>query len=415
MFQKPDLTAADGVMTAAPGFNPFYGTSAAAPHAAAIAALVKHAFPAMTNTQIRNAMTTNAIDIEAAGWDRVTGTGITMAYETLQALGAAPAAVLSLGTVTPAQVAGNGDAFIDPGEDWKFDITLNNTGAATAYGIVATLVSTTPGVVVTSGPVSYPNIGAAGSAANPGATPFRFSVTSAACGTQASFTLTVNYGGGSGTPMTATIPIGIGGLGGTSTFTYRACVVPIPDGVRAGGAGRDGDGESQRRRPDRKRRQGRLQVPGSACSTAIGSTTVGLDHSWVGDLVVRLVAPDATSMTLVNRMGAINNSGNNFCQTTLDDASAGVVIDTLTSGSAPFTGSFKPSTPLASFIGKVGNGTWQLQANDWAADRHRQHPRVLARHPARSRASAVVEPDDHHRDQDRQRLVRARLGWSTTR
>ena len=49
VLQKPDITAADGVMTAAPGFNPFYGTSAAAPHAAAIAALVKHAFPAMTD------------------------------------------------------------------------------------------------------------------------------------------------------------------------------------------------------------------------------------------------------------------------------------------------------------------------------------------------------------------------------
>ncbi len=41
--QKPDITAADGVSTAAPGFNPFYGTSAAAPHAAAIAALCKSA------------------------------------------------------------------------------------------------------------------------------------------------------------------------------------------------------------------------------------------------------------------------------------------------------------------------------------------------------------------------------------
>ena len=44
--QKPDITAADGVSTAAPGFNPFYGTSAAAPHAAAIAALLKSAVPA---------------------------------------------------------------------------------------------------------------------------------------------------------------------------------------------------------------------------------------------------------------------------------------------------------------------------------------------------------------------------------
>ena len=43
VLQKPDLTAADGVaVTGAGGFpRPFFGTSAAAPHAAAIAALVQ--------------------------------------------------------------------------------------------------------------------------------------------------------------------------------------------------------------------------------------------------------------------------------------------------------------------------------------------------------------------------------------
>ena len=47
LLQKPDLTAADGVsVTGVGGFaSPFFGTSAAAPHAAAIAALVKSANP----------------------------------------------------------------------------------------------------------------------------------------------------------------------------------------------------------------------------------------------------------------------------------------------------------------------------------------------------------------------------------
>jgi hypothetical protein len=36
--QKPDISAADGVVTATPGFAPFFGTSAAAPHAAGIVA-----------------------------------------------------------------------------------------------------------------------------------------------------------------------------------------------------------------------------------------------------------------------------------------------------------------------------------------------------------------------------------------
>ena len=367
VYQKPDLTAADGVMTSAPGFNPFYGTSAAAPHAAAIAALIKQAFPAMTNTQIRTALGNAAIDIEAPGWDRVTGKGIVMAYETLQAMGAAPAATLTVGTATPTQVAGNGDAFVDPGEDWKLDVVLNNIGGATAFGIVATLVSNTPGVVVTSGSVSYSNIAAGANTSNPASTPFRFSVTTASCGSAASFTLTVTYGGGIGLPTTQVIPVTIGGLGATSTFTYLGGAVPIPDAL-----GFEIPGPTATANLAVAGLPGNVgkvvfKFLGTACTTAIPATTVGLEHSYTGDLVISLVAPNGTTTaTLVNRIsGGATGFGRNFCQTTLDDASAGPVIDTLAPASNPFTGSFKPSAPLSTFVGTNGNGTWKLQANDW--------------------------------------------------
>ena len=91
MRQKPDITAADGTATGVAGFNPFFGTSAAAPHAAAIAALIKSAGP-FTPAQIRTALTSSAIDIEAAGTDRDTGAGIVMAFQALQFLGVTPAA-----------------------------------------------------------------------------------------------------------------------------------------------------------------------------------------------------------------------------------------------------------------------------------------------------------------------------------
>lgn len=78
--QKPDLAAADGVATAssAPGgpFNPFDGTSAAAPHAAAIAALMLSAKPTATLSEIRAALTSTALDIMAPGVDRDSGIGI---------------------------------------------------------------------------------------------------------------------------------------------------------------------------------------------------------------------------------------------------------------------------------------------------------------------------------------------------
>lgn len=78
-LQKPDITAADGASGKTPGFLPFFGTSAAAPHAAAVAALIKSVRPDYTNGQILNAMKQTALDIRAAGVDRDSGWGIVMA------------------------------------------------------------------------------------------------------------------------------------------------------------------------------------------------------------------------------------------------------------------------------------------------------------------------------------------------
>ena len=85
VLQKPDLTAADGGNTATPGFAPFFGTSAAAPHAAGIAALVKSANPALTNVQIRNILANTSLDNMAPGADRDGGYGIVMALPAVQA------------------------------------------------------------------------------------------------------------------------------------------------------------------------------------------------------------------------------------------------------------------------------------------------------------------------------------------
>ena len=75
--QKPDLTAADCVSTSTPGFPVFCGTSAAAPHAAAIAALLFEAGGVGTTVaEVRTAMETGSIDIETVGLDELSGYGI---------------------------------------------------------------------------------------------------------------------------------------------------------------------------------------------------------------------------------------------------------------------------------------------------------------------------------------------------
>ena len=83
---KPDISAADGVTARTPGFSPFFGTSAAAPHAAGVAAIVKSAKPSATGAQIFNALTTTALDIRAAGVDRDSGYGIVMAPAAVNAI-----------------------------------------------------------------------------------------------------------------------------------------------------------------------------------------------------------------------------------------------------------------------------------------------------------------------------------------
>jgi subtilisin family serine protease len=76
---KPDIAAADGVSVRTAGFSPFYGTPAAAAHAAGIAALIKAAKPSLTPAQIRDALTSTALDIRAVGIDRDSGYGLIMA------------------------------------------------------------------------------------------------------------------------------------------------------------------------------------------------------------------------------------------------------------------------------------------------------------------------------------------------
>lgn len=85
-WNKPDITGIDGLyVSGADNFGErikgkkyrlFYGTSAAAPTIAAIAALVKSAQPSLTPAQIKTAITTTALDRGATGYDNTYGYGL---------------------------------------------------------------------------------------------------------------------------------------------------------------------------------------------------------------------------------------------------------------------------------------------------------------------------------------------------
>ena len=106
-----------------------------------------------------------------------------------------------------------------------------------------------------------------------------------------------------------------------------------------------------------------FSVDGTSCSPAVASPLVGLDHTFVGDLVGSLVAPDGTSVTLFDRRGL---DGNNICQAVFDD-SATRSIASAASREAPFTGSWRPESPLAGLNGHSADGTWNFHVVDEAA------------------------------------------------
>ncbi len=57
-----------------------------------------------------------------------------------------------------------------------------------------------------------------------------------------------------------------------------------------------------------------VSIDGTACSTTAGSTTVGLNHTFVNDLVIALQSPDGTVVTVINRT---DGGDNNFCRQSL--------------------------------------------------------------------------------------------------
>ena len=359
--QQPVITAADGVSTAAPGFNPFFGTSAAAPHAAAIAALLKSGVPSLTPAQVRTALTSTAIDIEAPGVDRTTGYGIVMPTPALQSVGATPQAFLSAGTPTFTQLSGDGDANIEPNESWKLRVPLTNIGAATANGITATLSTSTPGVTISTANSAYPNLAPSATASNSSSFVFRLG-PSYPCGTPIQFSEQLTYSGAN-SPQTVALSASTGGIGAVQTFTYGGSPVPIPDGTN-NVPGANANAPLAVSGLNGPVGTVNLTIAGSSCSTTAGSTTVGIDHTYVSDLRIRLIAPDGTTVPVISGAGG---SGHNFCQTALSDQSSGPNIDSQTTSGAPFSGSYKPSSPLSAFRGLTGNGTWTLQAQDYFA------------------------------------------------
>ena len=86
--------------------------------------------------------------------------------------------------------------------------------------------------------------------------------------------------------------------------------------------------------------------------------TLNIEHTWIADLEVKLIAPDGvTEIILFEDVGS---NGDNFTNTVLDDDASTDVSN----GESPFTGSYSPTGSLNDLNGLMSAGDWTLHIND---------------------------------------------------
>jgi len=134
--RKPDVVGPDDVSTTVPGFSPFPGTSASAPHVAGVAALMLQKQPALAPVTMSAALRTTAVDMGPSGFDFDSGFGLVQAdaaVNLVTTLQAESAAILP--SSRSVKVGNAATAFA----------TVINAGPGTAIGVGLSLASALPG------------------------------------------------------------------------------------------------------------------------------------------------------------------------------------------------------------------------------------------------------------------------------
>jgi len=87
------------------------------------------------------------------------------------------------------------------------------------------------------------------------------------------------------------------------------------------------------------------------------NVAINVTHTYDSDLIISLKSPTGVVSTLSFRRGG---TGDNFVSTIFDDEATKAI----SSGIAPFTGSFNPETLLSAFDGLNARGVWKLTVED---------------------------------------------------
>jgi serine protease len=132
-------TVASNVQQNVNGYDYFDGTSMATPHVSGVAALIWSKYPGATNAQVRQALTSSAQDLGAAGRDNSYGYGLVQAKAALDALAALNPGSGSGGgggtggsTDTTAPLISNVTATATNSHNGSFSVTWTTDEAATS-------------------------------------------------------------------------------------------------------------------------------------------------------------------------------------------------------------------------------------------------------------------------------------------
>ncbi|HEY9402983.1 MAG TPA: proprotein convertase P-domain-containing protein [Pyrinomonadaceae bacterium] len=252
--------------------------------------------------------------------------------------------ILSDGSAITAETCGVTTGAIDPAETVTVNLTLRNTGSADTSNLVATLLST--------GGVTSP-----GDAQNYGA------VVAGGASVTRSFTFTADAALSCGGVLVATLQLqdGTANLGTISyNFTTGAPSAPRPANTYS-------SGNIAAPLPDNTTVDIPINVSDAGVVADI-NVRLRMNHAYDGDVEIRIVHPDGTTVLLSDRRGGMGTnygSGANDCSgtpTVFDDSAA----TSIAAGSAPFADSFRPEQALSAFNGKPAAGIWKLRVTDTA-------------------------------------------------
>lgn len=358
------------------GVNGFGGTSSATPLAAGIAALVLARADELdvdlTPAQLRDMFRNNTDLVGTLPYDLVSGKNNDFGYGRIDA----GSAVAAVGGATLSVVSTNAEYF--PGETYSFDSTyvdepLDMTFRIRNQGTSPLEIS---GMTIGSGPFEVVSGNVATTIGVGGSTIFtiRFLPT-----TGGEHTSTLMIASNDANFPTFNLPVsgmGIEPMIGGAVFEdwNGNGIFDAADRTRSAGemVYIDANGNEQfdgqlsietyvNNTPtailDRVTVTSTITVAGFTDFVTDINVMFDASHTYVSDLDVILISPNGTRIPLIIGVG---DSGDNFVGTILDDEAEIAIED----GAAPFTGSFRPTSPLSILAGTDVNGIWTLEIFD---------------------------------------------------